>query len=960
MTFSDWRVEFTLIAPDTTSAALSVLVKIHYFRSDILYTDWNLWLWPVAADGTSYGGTACAFAAQSDAFGLVATASISPGANQTAPTTQVGFIVRKGDDWQAKDVLQDRFIPISNGQAEAWLISGDTTVYTSLKEAAEATPHILNAYLESKKTIVASLSQPISLPFSTSNIIVNDKTNMTKFRVVSVDTAPLYSPVLVGDLQHLLGAQMDWNPADTATVLRKVNANLYQFTGILPAGIYNYKIALHKNWDNALPPNNITLNVPPGGAKITFSYVPFELQSQTQRVYDSLNNPTAPLPLSSAGLQTSLIQITLEQDVDIIHPPQLTLRGYLACTVMPRNVLSAEEYTYAGSDLGNTFSPASTKFRVWAPTASDVQLLLYNSEIGPLTQILAMQPSDKGTWYIEVQSNLENWYYLYQITVHGMLQTAVDPYVHAIAVNATRGMIVNLANTNPEGWESDEYQQLAHPVDAIIYEIHVRDFSIDDSSGITHKGQYLAFTERDTRGSGEIVTCVDSLKQLGVTHVQLLPIEDFASIDETAPEQYNWGYDPRNYNVPEGAYVTTPHGITRITECKRMIQSLHASQLGVIMDVVYNHTFDTLISDFDKIVPQYYYRTDYYGNYTNGSGVGNELATEQPMVQKFVRDSIIYWVQEYHIDGFRFDLMALVGVDTMDLIAQDVHVLNPHCLIYGEPWTGGYSGLPDDQLLFKGRQKGLGIGVFNDNIRNAVIGSALNATAKGFATGEVGQVDSIKRGVEGSINDFTADPSETINYVTSHDNLTLWDKIAASYATSRSEPERIRMDKLAQAIIFTSQGIPFMQGGEEFLRTKGGNDNSYKSGDSVNRFDWTRKAQYQDVFDYYAGLIQLRKNHPAFRMISVSIIRNNLTFLDSPSNTVTFLLNGQAVGDTWEQIIVIYNGNDTATTFSLPAGMWNIVMRRGKAGETVLDQAKGSVVVEAIGCMLLYQNKNTP
>jgi pullulanase len=910
----------------------------------------------VAADGTSYNGAAYTFAAPSDAFGLVATAAISPAANQTAPTTQIGFIVRKAD-WQAKDVPQDRFIPIINGQTEVWLVSGDANVYTSLQHATAATPHIINAYLENPKTIIASLSQSITLPFSNSNIVVNDQTNNAKFRIVSVDTAPTYSPVLVGDLQHLLGAQIDWNPADNATLLRKVNANLYQFTGILPAGTYHYKIALHRNWDGAFPPDNITLNVPPGGAKVTFSYIPFELKSQAQRLYDSLNNPTAPLPLSSAGLQTSLIHITLAQEVDITHHTQLVMRNYLACDIIPRNVLSTEEYTYSGSDLGNTFCQDCTKFRVWAPTALDVQLQLYDSESGPLTHNVPMQRSDKGTWYAEVHNNLENWYYLYQITIQDKTQTAIDPYVHAIAVNATRGMIVDLTKTHPEGWENDHYQQLAHPVDAIIYETHVRDFSIDDSSGMTHKGHYLAFTERDTKGPDAVVTGVDSLKQLGITHVQLLPIEDFASIDETDPQQYNWGYDPRNYTVPEGAYATTPHGTTRISECKRMIQSLHASQLGVIMDVVYNHTFDTSLSDFDKIVPQYYYRTDYYGNYTNGSGVGNELATERPMVQNFVRASISYWVQESHIDGFRFDLMALIGVETMKLIAQDVHALNPHGLIYGEPWIGAYSGLPEDQLLYKGRQKELGIGVFNDNIRNAIIGSALNATEKGFATGNTQQVDAIKRGVEGSINDFTANPGETINYVTSHDNLTLWDKIAASYATAHSEAERIRMDKLAQAIIFTSQGVPFIQGGEEFLRTKGGNDNSYKAGDSINKFAWSRKNQYPDVFAYYASLIQLRKDHAAFRMTSAHMIRNNLTFLGSPANTVAFLLNGQAVGDIWEQIIVIYNANTTAIPFSLPDGTWNIAIGHGNVSAQVLDPMKGSVVVEAIGCMVLYRDK---
>ncbi|MBV9614543.1 MAG: type I pullulanase, partial [Ktedonobacteraceae bacterium] len=738
--------------------------------------------------------------------------------------------------------------------------------------------------------------------------------------------------------------------------LHKVNGNLYQFTGILPAGNYNYKIALNRDWDNAFPPDNIRLNVPPGGAKVTFSYVPFELKSRLQRVYDSLNHPRVSLPLSSAGLQTSIVQINLDQEVDVTHSLQLILRGYLARYVIPRNVLSSEEYIYSGFDLGNTFNQERTTFRVWAPTASNVLLQLYNSESGPLTQNIEMQRSEKGTWYAEVQGNLENWYYLYQVTVRGTTQTAVDPYVRALAVNATRGMIVDLTKTNPEQWASDSYQQLANPVDAIIYETHIRDFSIDNSSGMTHKGKYLAFTERGTKGPGAVITGVDSLKQLGVTHIQVLPVEDFASVDETDPQQYNWGYDPRNYNVPEGAYATTPHGIARIIEYKRMIQSLHTSHLGVIMDVVYNHSFATRISDFDKIVPQYYYRTDYSGNYTNGSAVGNELATERPMVQKFVRDSITYWVQEYHIDGFRFDLMALIGVDTMRRVARDVHAINPYNLIYGEPWTGAHSGLPENQLLLKGRQKGLRIGVFNDHLRNAIIGSALNATAKGFATGDAGQVDAVKRGVEGSINDFTADPAETINYVTSHDNHTLWDKIAAS-CPSLSEDKRIRMNELAQAIIFTSQGVPFMQGGEEFLRTKDGNENSYNAGDSVNKFDWSRKAHYQNVFNYYVGLIQLRKNHAAFRMASRSAVRNNLTFLDSPPNTVEFRLNGRAVGDAWDQIIVIYNANNADITFNLPDGLWNVVVKQGLAGEQVLSRVTGSVVVEAIACVVLYRDR---
>ncbi len=831
-------------------------------------------------------------------------------------------------------------------------------MHTSSLQGTAATPHIVNAYLESKNTIVASLSQNITLPCSISNAMITDMMSGEKLEIIAVDTVPISFPALVGDLQHLLGAQHDWDPTENATLLQKINNNLYQIKGTLPAGTYHYKIAFNKDWDGVQPSEPIVLTVPPGGAKVTFSYVPFDLKSQQQQIYDSLNNPTAPLPLSSAGLQTSLIQFTLEKKVDITRSLQLTLRGFTACKVIARGVLNSAEYTYTGTDLGNVFSPQRTTFRVWAPTASDVQLQLYNSETGLLTRNVDMQRGENGTWYVEIRNNLENWYYLYQVTTQGTTQTAVDPYVRAVAVNATRGMIVDLTKTNPDGWNSDTYHQLADPVDAIIYELHVRDFSIHSSSGMTHKGQYLAFTERGTRGPDGVVTGVDSLKQLGITHVQVLPIAEFASVDETDPSQYNWGYDPRNYNVPEGAYASTPHGIARIVECKRMVQSLHAVQLGMIMDVVYNHTFGILNSDFDKIVPQYYYRTNDSGYYTNGSGVGNELATERPMVQKFVRDSITYWVKEYHVDGFRFDLMALLGVDTMRKIAQDMYTINPYGLLYGEPWMGADSGLPGNQLFYKGRQKNLGIGVFNDNIRNAITGGALNATEQGFATGNPGTIDVVKRGIEGSINDFTDSPGETINYVTSHDNYTLWDKIAACNG-SADEAQRIRMDKLAQAIIFTSQGVAFMQGGEEFLRTKDGNDNSYNAGDGVNKFDWSRKTHYQNVFNYYAGLIQLRKNHPAFRMTSADEIRSNLTFIDSPANMIAFLLEGRNVDDTWGQIIVIYNANTMDTTFRLPHGTWNVVVNLEQASEQILGRVMETVTVTAISCMVLYRNDIT-
>jgi len=833
-------------------------------------------------------------------------------------------------------------------------VEGDSTVLLSEAEIATQS-HVVNAYLEDEKTIVVKLSNTLTLPFAASDVRVTNHTHGTTLAVTGVDIVQPRQVVLVGDLQHVLGAQGDWNPTDVDTAMTRVNANLYQFTGMLPVGTYNYKVAFDGTFDGALPYSNAVLIVPEGGANVTFSYVPYDLITRQRETYDTINTPNISLPTSTDGVQTDLVAVTLADAVDVANTLVVALNGHGQNSVTPRGVLNASNYSYTGDDLGSIYTPEATAFRLWAPSASDVQVLLYDRELGGLTRQVAMQRSEQGTWHAWVQGNFDNWYYLYLLTIHGVAQTAVDPYARAISVNGLRGMIVNLATTDPDGWETDTYKMLAHPVDAVIYELHVRDFSIQQNSGMTHKGRYLAFTERSTRGPDDVVTGVDSLLQLGISHVQVLPVEEFASVDENAPDQYNWGYDPRNYNVPEGAYATTPHGTTRISEFKQLVQSLHKANIGVIMDVVYNHTYVTFNSDFNKIVPQYYYRTDYACNYTNGSGVGNEIATERPMVQKFVRDSLKYWLQHYHVDGFRFDLMALLGVETMKKVSEDLHALNPHVLLYGEPWTGGGSALPGGQLATKGQQKGLGFGVFNDDMRNALVGSMFDARNAGFSTGAFNQAGAIRVGVVGSIDTFTAAPGETLNYATSHDNYTLWDKIALSNGGD-PEYDRILMDQLVQAIVLTSQGVPFIQGGDEFLRTKGGNDNSYNAGDAVNQFEWERKAQYMDVFNYYAGLISLRNNHPAFRMSSADDVRKHLTFLASPDNTVAFQLTGHANGDAWANIIVIYNPMKANAVVSLPEGSWTIVGTQGHVGETSLGQAAGTVVVPGIACEILYQD----
>lgn len=925
-----------------SAADNSVTVKIHYYRFKQDYSSWNLWLWPQNGNGAAYQFTG------TDTFGKVAQVSI-PGNPE-----KVGLIVRKGD-WEAKDVSSNRFIDLSKGH-EVWLVQGINKVFYSQNAAKNAaSPTVSNAYLDSKNQVLVKLNKSIPLSSKTSGFTVRDETSNTNIPVTSVEDAHTVSAqvpnnvsaVVAGNFQKQLGNSDNWNPTDQTTALKKVNSDLYQFTAHLKEGKYQYKITLNGGWNEAYPRSNVHLSIPSGGSKVTFSYVP-----STHQVFDSINKP-------NGGVKTDVVKVTLGEEPNITHTLSITTTGFKANTIIPRKVLNSPKYFYSGDDLGNTYSPKKTSFRVWAPTASHVSLLLYNSVDGSLSKSVPMKKSVNGTWAVSVKQNLANWYYLYQVTGHGTTRKAVDPYVMAIAPNGTRGMIVNLAKTNPKGWKADRHVTPKNIEDEIIYEMHVRDFSIDQNSGMKHKGEYLALTEKGTKGPDNVKTGIDSLKQLGVTNVQLMPVFAFNSVNELKTNQYNWGYDPRNYNVPEGEYATTPYGTARIKEFKEMVESLHKSHIGVNMDVVYNHTFATKISDFDKIVPQYYYRTDSSGNYTNGSGVGNEVAAERPMVQKFISDSLKTWVNEYHIDGFRFDLMALLGKNTMAKVSKELHAIDPGIALYGEPWTGGQSALSASQLLTKGQQKGLGVAVFNDNLRNALDGSVFNSASQGFATGATGLTNAIKKGVEGSINDFTASPGETINYATSHDNYTLWDKIAISNPND-SISTRIKMDELTQAVVMTSQGVPFMQGGAEMLRTKGGNSNSYNAGDKVNEFDWSRKAQYPGVFNYYSGLIHLRRDHSAFRMTTAALIKNNLRFLKSPNNTVAFELKNHANHDKWGNIVVVYNPNKQPVTLNLPSGKWAINAKSGKVSESTLGHAEGTVQVPAISMMVLHQPSRGP
>ncbi len=629
---------------------------------------------------------------------------------------------------------------------------------------------------------------------------------------------------------------------------------------------------------------------------------------------------------------------------------------------------------YTGNDLGAVYSPKMTRFKVWAPEAESVKLNLYKQGEGDnLIEQHVMKKSVNGTYVFEKQGDCNGIYYTYTVVNHGEEQEAVDPYTKAAGVNGQRGMVINLAKTNPQGFELDGYRNPEHITDAIIYEGSVRDFTMDESSGVFHNGKFLGLTEANTTNHFGEATALDYISDLGITHVQILPAFDFETVDEKNQKaQYNWGYDPDNYNVPEGSYAVSPYdGAVRIQEMKQMVLALHSRGIGVIMDVVFNHTYRRDDSNLQKIVPDYYYRSDENG-YTNGSGCGNEVASDRPMAQKLIVDSLIYWAKEYHIDGFRFDLMGVLDIDTMNVIAERLKEIRPDIYLYGEGWNGGPSSLAEEKRAFKASAKKMpGIGMFNDDIRDTIKGSVFYDDHLGFVNGGTHLENALRYGITGAVAhpqvDYDAygskpwakEPGQSINYVSCHDNYTLWDKLSVS-CPEASEEKKKAMNRLCAAIVFTSQGVPFIQAGEEFLRSKplpekkGFAENSYNMPDTVNSIKWDNIHEYPDMIAYYKGLMALRKAHPVFRMQSEAEMTQNLCFLsDTPENVVAYLLKGKGADDTPENILVIFNGNDEEILYNLPEGKWKILVDDKTAGADGKKNISEKTDVEPLSALVL-------
>ena len=644
-----------------------------------------------------------------------------------------------------------------------------------------------------------------------------------------------------------------------------------------------------------------------------------------------------------------------------------------------------------------TYTPEKTTFCLFAPkTAKKVLLRLYDDDRERKPKKTVSMSCRNGIWMAEVKGDLSQCYYTFDM---GKGESP-GVFAKAVSLNGKRGYILDMTKTNPEAWESDMRPVVKSPADLVIYEMHHRDFSIDPSSGIKNKGKFLALTESKA---------INHLKELGINAVHILPSYDFGSIDETQcdedlyydyayqslpqgvipgrpnPNQYNWGYDPVNYNVPEGSYSTNPFEPTcRINEFKKMVQALHKAGIRVILDVVYNHTYDVEHSNFQRTYPDYYYRTHpqplpkgVESKYANGSGCGNETASEKPMMRQFMKESVKYWIDEYHIDGFRFDLMGIHDIETMNEIRRMVDEIDPTIFIYGEGWSAGPCAYPQQLLAMKANIPQMPrIAAFSDEIRDALRGPFSDDTKGAFLAGISGEEESLKYGIVGGIShpqvDMTKvnyskepwaqEPTQMISYVSCHDDMCLVDRLKASVKglndqtkSNLSNDQLIRLDLLAQTAVFTSQGVPFMLSGEEMLRDKKGVHNSFESPDSINHLDWTNLKRYPQVFAYYKNLIQLRSRHPAFRLGSADLVRRHLEFLPTQDCLVAFHLKDHAGGDEWKDIIVILNSSREARTVLVPEDNYTVVACDGVINEQGLESIGGSkVTVHSQSAMILH------
>ena len=600
--------------------------------------------------------------------------------------------------------------------------------------------------------------------------------------------------------------------------------------------------------------------------------------------------------------------------------------------------------------LGAIYSKEKTTFTLFSPVADSVFVIFYDkgndsTETGRL-EMMRTEGELRSIFSATAEGNLDGVYYTYEVHTSDGTFSSHDPYARACGVNGHRSMVIDLSKTDPDGFADEDRPKLADPMSMVITEVSIVDVSAGASAHSMYPGKFKAFTEDKT---------LSYFKDMGVTHLQLMPSYDFASIDESdsLKEQYNWGYDPYNYNVPEGSYSTDPfNGAVRVREYKEMVHSIHEAGLGVIMDVVYNHTFNVHDSCFYKTAGNYFYRMLDAAKYSDASACGNEIASEKPMVRKYIIDSLCYWASEYHIDGFRFDLMGVLDIETLNEARKALLKINPDIIMYGEGWTGGESTLPESARGMKiNAPRTPGIGMFSDDIRDAVKGHVFYMDELGFVNGAADRGEELKQAV--TCAKWAKSPMQSINYLSCHDNYTLWDRFIISNS-HESEEMRIRMNKLAAAILFTAQGIPFFLHGEEFARTKISEadgapvENSYCSPLSVNAIDYDRAEQFSDLKAYYKGLIALRRAHKSFYLDTVDEINKSVHFMDDmPDGVVAYTIDSDT-----EKVFVAYNAGKNKITIKLADALWEVLADESSAGDKALYTIKDQAIIPGVSCLV--------
>ena len=834
----------------TAKADDGITVVFHFTKDNNDYSDYRMWLWTIG-DGYEVHMTD---------NGTEATYTL----NETSATLQIGYIVKRGDGWEAKDYDSDRFVDLTmvvSGTVHIYIKSGVGAVTTNYDGAVTGIK-LTSAKTEDNKNINITTSAPFEGDISQ----IFKLKNTTTGRYVDIES------VTGSGTSYVVTAKDTLNSMESYELEYEYDGNSFKFMVQLP-----------------------------------------DYYSSDE--FESL-------------------------------------------------------YTYSGDDLGATWAADKTTFRVWAPLATDIKVNLYESGNDGADDKISEVPMTKdvnGTWVATAEGDLNGVYYTYEATVNGTAKETIDPYAKTAGTNGLRGMIIDMDSTNPAGWENDKNPcTTTNYTDDVIYELHIRDFSYNAGSGMVNKGKYLAFTETGTKNSYGQSTGIDYLKDLGVTHVHLLPTYDYASVDESKLEkdQFNWGYDPQNYNIPEGSYATDPsNGEVRVKEFKQMVQALHNAGISVVMDVVYGHVNSADAFSVNMLTPSYYTRTN-----SNGSGCGNDTATERAMNRKYIVDSMVYWAKEYHINGFRIDQVGLFDTQTVNELTEALHAIDPTILLYGEGWSMTTNVSKEGVKLATQANADLtpGFAYFNDGIRDAIKGGVFAEAEAGYVTRNYLKLGALLDNITAGVI-WAASPDQVIQYASCHDNYTLFDKITITNG-SDSFADRVKENSLAAAVVFTSQGVPFIQAGEELLRSKPNGDgtfegNSYASSSEMNSIKWDdlNTAEYEMSRDYYKGLIEFRKNHAALRMTNYADIAKNLTYLlngsEDEDQVVAYTLAGGANGEVSDGITVIFNPSQNKKTVTLPEGEWSICVNAEKAGTEVLGTASGTVEVDAISAMILVQGK---